>query len=185
LRGNDVRRVNFYNIIPEVSLFHISTHGCDKDISIGNNDLNSMKKEFLADNARDVFSFALSGYNTDRRNCSISAASIRKIDYTNLKLVYLDACTTSRVTTSYYGSHSMAKAFYCSGAHDVIAYTSSVLETIASDFSHLFYNTIQSTPSISIHDAFYQTKQTIYHKYKSSLEKSDLGEPCLGIVLWE
>lgn len=185
LSGNSVRKINFFNLVDDVQILHISTHGMlDQDYLINE---NSNYTQYAFENVGNETYLCLSNYNANPLRNRMTATEIQeKIMLHNNCLVFLDACNTNNLRKTYYGSNSLAKAFYIAGARHVIAYLDPVNEKVATDFAISFYRKIADNPNMTYHQAFYQTKKEIIHIYKDSgLINNQYGEPSLDVVLWE
>lgn len=189
LSGKRVKRINFMNVIDDVSVLHVSTHGKYNSVSTGISlkDTIDFYNSFLGNTSLMNFGLALSDYNNDNRNNFVSAKDVKDlIKFTGNQLVYLDACQTGQTKDNVFGVVGLAKAFYFAGARNVISYNTSVKEIIATDFALSFYNELKNNPDATYHDIFYRVKQTIVDKYRGSLlNKDSYGRPDIGIILWE
>lgn len=185
LTGDNVKKINFLNTTNRFDIIHVSTHG---DISILDktpHDAMEFYSSVLGYTNMSGYVLALSNYNENKNENSVSAEEIRRMDFSGVDLVYLDACETSNVGTSFWGTYSIAKAFYLGGASKVIGYLKKINPNISLDFALSFYKELTISDKVSYHDAFYKAKKQIIEKYRNILEKDSLGRPNINIVLWE
>lgn len=184
LTGNKVNKINFLNTINRFSIFHISTHGIERPRIISPKNIKDLLSVFSGASNMERYSLVLSNYNENKEN-SVSAEEIRKMDFSGIDLVFLDACNTGNTTSTINGSHSISKSFYLGGASNVISYLQEVNQSIALEFALLFYQELFTGNEKQYHDAFYKTKRAIINKFKDSLLKDDNGRPIFDIVLYE
>ena len=186
LSGKNVRKINFYNIIDDIGIFHVSTHGQAVPNDIEHETLIDMGRTIIGETSLTGYGLALSDYNENKDNF-ISAAEIKETKNPKDLLVFLDACYTNVSSESLMGRASLAKAFYFSGVGNIIAYNIEVKEHFATDFALAFYKEIHDNPTISFHDAFYKAKTLMKNKYENTqyLSKDIYGRPNIGILLWE
>ena len=190
LSGKRVKKINFLNVIDDVSIFHVSTHGMRTAYSsdISPKDTIDFYNSFVGNTSLMNFGLALSGFNEDNRSNFVSAKDAKDLlKFTGNQLVYLDACETGETKDVILGTNGLAKAFYFAGARNVIAYNLEVKEKVATDFALSFYNELKETPSSTYHDIFYRVKKRIVEKYKATnyIKTDKYGRPDLGILLWE
>ena len=187
LSGNNVKRVNFFNILDDVSIFHVSTHGIAQPKDISPKDTMDLYNFIYGNTSMQGFGLALSNYNENHSRNFVSAKDVKdQIKLTGNQLVYLDACETGLSNQkNFFGPNGLAKSFYFAGAKNVIAYITEVNENVATDFALAFYRQLHETPNESYHDIFYSVKKQIIQKYSNFLAKDDFGRPNLGILLWE
>ncbi len=191
LSGNNVKRINFLNIVDDISIFHISTHGkIEHAANIELQDTLSVVNAFFNKNDLDAMFLCLSGYNGEHSINKISANDIQKmVKLPKNCLVFLDACNTAQTRNStVIGEGSLTKAFYIAGARLIISYLGTVNEKVATDFAIEFYKKVLSNSSVTYHNAFYETKKEIIEKYKNTMylkENDEFGRPRLDILLWE
>lgn len=184
LTGKKVNKINFMNTIGRFSIFHVSTHG----IIVTNDPSPQNKNELLSaisgSTNMSQFVLALSNYHQNNDN-SISADEIRKMDFSTVDLVFLDACKTGNSKATMAGSHSVSKSFYLGGASNVVSYLGKVNQDIALEFALRFYQELTTGDVTNYHDAFYKTKRTIINKYKDVLFEEEQGRPVFSVVLYE
>lgn len=185
LSGKNVRKINFCNIVDDIQIFHVSTHGNVESTLLL--DEKSNFNDIVYENQGNDIYLCLSNYNVDPHRYRITATEIQeKLKFPNSCLVFLDACNTNNILKTYVGVNSMAKAFYLAGARNIIAYLNPINEKVATDFAISFYSKLADNPGMTYHNAFYQTKKGIYNKYKDTgLITNHNGKSSLDIVLWE
>ena len=189
LSGDQVKKINFYNILNEVSILHVSTHGKAKsnhnDV-VPNNTID-LYNSIVGLNEMAGYGLALSNYNENNLNYISAKDIIQHLELPGNQLIFLDACVTGKSKSLLYGPNSLAKAFYTAGAANVISYLTDVKEKVATDFCIMFYEELHASPDSSYHDIFYRTKQRIINKYRDTiyLANDKYGRPDIGIVLWE
>lgn len=185
LSGNSVRKINFFNLVDDVQILHISTHGMSDQEYLINENSNYTQNAF--ENVGNETYLCLSNYNANPQLNRMTATEIQeKITLHNNCLVFLDACNTNNLRKTYYGSNSLAKAFYIAGARHIIAYLNPINEKVATDFAISFYRKIADNPNMTYHQVFYQTKKEIFNQYRDSgLITNQFGGPSLDVVLWE
>ena len=184
LSGNNVKKVNFLNTTNHFGIIHLSTHGDIITIDKTPHDRTELYSSLLGSTNMNGFVLALSNYNDNDEN-SITADEIRRMDFSGVDLVFLDACNTINAGTSFAGTCSLAKAFYIGGATKVIGYLEKINPYIALDFALSFYNELTISEEGSYHDAFYKAKKQTIEKYRNTLKKDSLNRPILNVVLWE
>ena len=186
LSGNRVQRINFLNVIDDVSIFHVSTHGKARPVDISPKDTLDFYNSFVGNTSMLGYGLALSKFNENNSQNFISAKDIKnQVKFTGNQIAYLDACETGQSHQSFFGPNGLAKSFYFAGAKNVIAYITEINEKVATDFALAFYYQLHETPNESYHNIFYKVKKQIIQKYSNFLSKDDFGRPNLGILLWE
>ena len=185
LTGDNVRKINFQNIIDDVDIFHISTHGFIRPVDYTPKDTLGFYNSFMGYTAKSGYGLALSKYNENKNQYYISAEDLKNIKFHGHGFVYLDACMTGSSASNYWGTYGLAKSFYLAGAANVIAYLRPINEKVAADFAIMFYQELHKSPTKNYHDIFYKVKRKVIEKYSSFLTKDEQGYPDLGVVLWE
>lgn len=185
LTGNNVRKINFQNIIDDIDIFHVSTHGFIRQVDYTPKDTLEFYNAFMGNTAKSGYGLALSKYNEDKNHYYISAEDLKIIKFHGHGFVYLDACMTGSSASNFWGTYGLAKSFYLAGAANVVAYLKPINEKVAADYAIMFYQEINQSPTKNYHDAFYKVKKKIIEKYSSFLPRNEQGYPDIGIVLWE
>lgn len=185
LTGNNVRKINFQNIIDDIDIFHVSTHGFIRQVDYTPKDTLEFYNAFMGNTAKSGYGLALSKYNEDKNHYYISAEDLKIIKFHGHGFVYLDACMTGSSASNFWGTYGLAKSFYLAGAANVVAYLKPINEKVAADFAIMFYQELYNSPIKNYHDIFYKVKNDIIKKYYSFLPKNKHGYPDIGIVLWE
>ena len=185
LTGRNVSRINFLNIIDDVSILHISTHGVS-DIAENYNS-NRFKKAELALYSASVFKqgIALSKYNENPAENYVSSIDISKRKFHNCGLVFLNLCESGLTQSSFWSNQGLTLSFSLAGASNVISYLTPIDDEISCDFALTFYKNLLQSDNKNYHDTFFKTKIEIIEKYKNQLLYDDLGRPRLDVVLWE
>lgn len=158
-QGDDVSLQSFTKLTKQKGILHISTHGIIDDKKRQELNLENGEAGLTGDNIFRSCFLALSGYNDDHSQNSISAYDIKKLDLSGFDLVFISACQSGGGRVILTGDFSLAEAFRLAGIQNVIAVIDPIQDVIATKFANHFYKQIAN--GISYHDAFYITKKYI------------------------
>lgn len=162
-RGKNATLQAFFSYLPKANILHISTHGIFDDDAIELLNEQNVSGAITGSNVLESCKLALSGYNDDNRNC-VAASEIKKLDLSNIELVFLDACQTNSGKALAGGTYSLAESFHMAGVKKIIANIDPIDSDIATAFVRGFYEKIKKGQSY--HDAFYETKATVCPKQR-------------------
>lgn len=158
-QGDNVSRQTFINLTKEKGILHISTHGILDDKKRNELNLKNPEAGLTGENVFRSCLLALSGYNENHSNNSISAYDIKELDLSDFDLVFISACESGGGRILLTGDYSLAEAFRLAGIQNVIAVIDPIQDVIATKFAEQFYKQIAN--GTSFHDAFYMTKKLV------------------------
>ena len=183
--NQNLRRINFLSINDNISILHISSHGIVDIIPNNLKSIQDIGKSLIGYDKWKKNSIALSNYNLNSKENSITAYDIKKLKLNNCSLVFLNTCYSGSTNKSTFGNQGLSRAFHIAGAHNIISYLNPVDDEIAAYFAITFYNYLKQSKSCDIHNSFFKAKEKTINNYIDILPKDKLNRPQFDVILWE